>query len=135
MTGRRFECQPGCTACCDQKGFVYLTENDVAKAADFLGMSAIDFERRYIYRTKKLLRLRVPKESQCYFLRDGGCSIHAVKPVQCRAFPYWPELMANRKEWFKAAAYCPGIGKGELVQIEAAREQVAEMRAAYPSLY
>ena len=29
----RFECQRGCTACCEQKGFVYLTEGDLARAA------------------------------------------------------------------------------------------------------
>jgi uncharacterized protein len=135
MTGRRFECQPGCTACCDQQGFVYLTENDVTRIAAHLNMSEAEFERRYIYRTKNLLRLRVPKMSQCYFLRDGGCSIHVVKPVQCRAFPYWPELVDDTKEWFKTAAYCPGIGKGELVQIEFATKQADEMRAAYPTMY
>ena len=42
----RFECQAGCTACCTQKGFVYLTEQDLARIAEFLGMSAAEFERR-----------------------------------------------------------------------------------------
>jgi uncharacterized protein len=58
-----------------------------------------------------------------------------VKPVQCRAFPYWPELVDDRKEWYKMAAYCPGIGKGDLIQIEIAQEQAQEMRDAYPSMY
>ncbi len=131
----RFECQPGCTACCDQQGFVYLTEQDALNISAFLGMTPAAFERKYVYRTKKLRRLRVPRESQCSFLREGGCSIHAVKPVQCRAFPYWPELVENPKAWHKTASYCPGIGKGDLIQIEIAQAGTKEMREAYPSMY
>ena len=135
MTGIRFECQPGCTNCCTQQGFVYLTEDDLVRIARFIGMRPAEFERRYVYRTKKLRRLRVPRVSQCPFLLDGGCSIHPVKPVQCRIFPFWPELVDDKREWRKTAAWCPGIGKGKLVQIETARAQAAEMRAAYPSMY
>ncbi len=75
------------------------------------------------------------KHGQCIFLGESGCSIHPVKPAQCRIFPFWPELVESRKEWHKTAAWCPGMGKGELVQIEIAREQAAEMRAAYPHMY
>ena len=135
MTGLRFECQPGCTNCCQQKGFVYLTDSDLVRMAAFMGLSAADFERRYVYRTKHLLRLRVPRESQCYFLREGGCSIHPAKPTQCRIFPFWPELVDSKREWQKTAAWCPGIGKGELVQIETARAKAREMREAYPGMY
>ena len=131
----RFECQPGCTACCTQRGFVYLTESDLARAAEFLGMTAAAFERQYVYRTSKRMRLRVPREAQCHFLREGGCSIHAAKPTQCRIFPFWPELVESRREWKKTARYCPGMGKGPLVQIEAAQAQAREMREAYPEMY
>jgi len=135
MTGIRFECQPGCTKCCEQQGFVYLTESDLVRIAGFVGMRPADFERRYIYRTKKLIRLRVPRHSQCHFLREDGCSIHAVKPTQCRIFPFWPELVDDKREWRKTAAWCPGIGKGKLIQIETAKRQAAEMREAYPGMY
>lgn len=131
----RFACQPGCTECCTQRGFVYLTEGDLNRAAGFLGMTPGEFERRYVYRTKKRLRLRVPREAQCYFLRGGGCSIHPAKPTQCRIFPFWPELVESRREWNKTARYCPGMGKGPLVQIDSARIQAQEMREAYPEMY
>ncbi len=133
--GLRFACQPGCTACCTQTGFVYLTEADAERIAQYLGLSAPAFEKRYCYRTRRQLRLRVPREAQCHFLREGGCSIHAVKPTQCRIFPFWPELVARRAEWRKTARYCPGIGQGPLVQIESARAQAQEMREAYPWMY
>jgi Fe-S-cluster containining protein len=98
-------------------------------------MRPVDFERQYVYRTRHLLRLRMPRYTQCHFLREGGCSIHPAKPTQCRIFPFWPELMDSKREWQKTAAYCPGIGKGPLIQIEGARGQAREMREAYPGMY
>src|SRR4051794_18213833 len=133
--GLRFECQPGCTACCEQKGFVYLTEADVERAAGFLGMSARGFEHRYVFRTKNRLRLRVPRDANCHFLKDGGCSIHPAKPTQCRIFPFWPELVESRREWVKTSRYCPGMGQGPLVQIEIAKALAREMREGYPEMY
>jgi len=131
----RFACQPGCTACCTQRGFVYLSEADLVRAAEFVGMTAAEFERRYVYRTRRRLRLRTPRDSQCHFLRGDGCSIHPAKPTQCRIFPFWPELVESRREWNKTARYCPGMGQGPLIQIELAREQAREMREAYPEHY
>ena len=131
----RFQCQAGCTECCTQRGFVWLTEEDLVRTAKFLGMTPRAFERKYIYRTSKRIRLRVPREANCHFLRDGGCSIHAVKPTQCRIFPFWPELVESRREWRKAAKFCPGLDQGPLVQIEIAKELAREMRESYPALY
>jgi len=133
--GMRFECQAGCTACCEQKGFVYLTEADLVRAAEFLGMTPSAFERKYVYRTRNRLRLRVPHDSTCFFLNGTGCSIHPAKPLQCRAFPFWPELVESRREWQKAAHYCPGIGKGALIQIDVVKEQAQEMREGHPATY
>ena len=131
----RFECQPGCTTCCQQKGHVYLTEEDIVRAAHFLRLSAAEFERKFVYRTTNLRRLRVPQDAQCGFLRADGCSIHPAKPTQCRLFPFWPELVDDEKEWTKAGEWCPGIGQGDLIQIETAHELTAEMRQAHPRLY
>ncbi|MBM3813064.1 MAG: YkgJ family cysteine cluster protein [Acidimicrobiia bacterium] len=135
LEGLRFQCQPGCTNCCDVQGFVYLTETDLEQAAAFTGMTKAAFENRYVYRTKNFLRLRKPRHSQCHFLTEAGCSIHPAKPTQCRLFPFWPELVENRREWSKTAGHCPGIGKGELIQIGAAMEEAEGMRRAYPAMY
>lgn len=135
VEGLRFECQPGCTACCEQKGFVYLTEADLIRIAQFLGMPAPEFERKYVFRTRNRMRLRVPRDANCHFLIGGGCSIHPAKPTQCRIFPFWPELVESRREWKKTARYCPGIGKGPLIQISIAHEQACEMREGYQAMY
>jgi hypothetical protein len=131
----RFQCQPGCTACCEQRGFVYLTEADLERVAAFTGMTAAEFERKYVYRTAKRMRLRTPRGKHCPFLAGGGCSIHPAKPTQCRIFPFWPEIASSRREWRKTAKYCPGMSKGPLISIRSVREQAEEMRKGYPAMY
>jgi Fe-S-cluster containining protein len=131
----RFSCQPGCTRCCTQKGWVYLSVGDVSCLAAFLGMSAGELQRRYVYSTKHTLRLRKPRQGHCPFLKAEGCSVHPVKPTQCRVFPFWPELTEDKKEMEETAQWCPGIGKGDVVSAETLEESAQEMRKAYPHLY
>jgi Fe-S-cluster containining protein len=131
----RFACQPGCTKCCEVHGFVYITENDLKNIAGHLGMTPKAFEKAYVVRFKHLLRLRKPRVGQCHFLKGGGCSVHPVKPVQCRLYPFWPELVEDRAKWEQERASCPGIGKGGLVQIGDACETASEMKTAYPAVY
>ena len=131
----RFQCQSGCTRCCDQEGFVYLTEADLTKAAAFVNLTPEEFEQRYVYRTRHQRRLRKPRGNQCTFLTETGGSIHPAKPTQCRLFPFWPNLVESRKEWESTAKWCPGIGQGELIQIGDALERASEMHTAYPGFF
>jgi len=131
----RFTCQPGCIKCCDQDGFVYLSEDDLKRAAKFVKMTAKAFEAKYVYRTAHQLRFRKPRDKQCPFLEGHGCTIHPAKPTQCRTFPFWPEIVETKLAWLNTAKYCPGIGKGELIQIGDAMEIAEEQRKAYPEMY
>ncbi|HSB12958.1 MAG TPA: YkgJ family cysteine cluster protein [Bryobacteraceae bacterium] len=135
MQGLRFVCQAECTKCCEVSGYVYLTEQDLKRAAAHLGMSAPSFEKKYIYRTKHLLRLRKPRGSQCHFLEKGGCSIHPVKPLQCRVFPFWPEKIGSPTAWRETGRMCPGIGEGPLIPIDGVMRVANEMREAYMGMY
>jgi len=116
-------------------GFVYLGEGDLKRAADYVGMSEDDFEQKYVYRTRHQMRFRKPPDKQCPFLTKSGCSIHPAKPTQCRTFPFWPEMVERKITWQRTGRYCPGIGKGELVQIGTAMEIAEEQRQAYPDMY
>ncbi len=136
MNDLRFECQPDCAKCCEVEGYVYLSEDDVTRIAAFLNLTQVEFEKQHVYRTKHSRRLRKPgRGKQCGFLRGKQCSVHAVKPVQCRLFPFWPELVGSRREWTRTGAWCPGVGKGSLINIATATEVANEMRLAYPDTY
>jgi uncharacterized protein len=135
-SGLRFSCQPGCTACCRQTGWVYVSAADVERAARFLAISIEAFEQRYVVKFAHRMRLRKPPGSQCHFLEESGCRIHPAKPTQCRLFPFWPELVEDREAWDRTGQqYCPGIGQGPLIQIGTALETAHQMRTAYPELY
>ena len=131
----RFACQPGCTRCCRVKGFVYLTEADLQQAAEYVGITAAEFEAKYVIRYRTLLRLRRTAKRECHFLGESGCSIHPAKPTQCRTYPFWPELVEDRRVWEEERAVCPGIGKGGLIQIGSACEIANEMKDAYSTMY
>ena len=117
------------------QGYVYLSEDDVIRAAAYVGLSPEEFSRKYLYETRHLRRFRKPRDKQCPFLLESGCSIHPAKPTQCRLFPFWPELVENRKAWKATGKYCPGIGQGQLFQIGTALEMAHEMKVAYPPMY
>ena len=107
----------------------------MTRAAKYVKLSQAEFEKRYLYRTAQQRRFRKPRDRQCPFLVDGGCSIHPAKPTQCRTFPFWPEYVEDREEWNGLRRFCPGIGKGELIQIGSAMEIAEEERRAYPEQY
>lgn len=134
-SGLRFTCVPGCIRCCQQPGWVYLTEDDIARAAAFLTMDRAAFEERYVYRTRHRIRLRKPPGGSCHFLESSGCRIHPAKPLQCSLFPFWPELVEERAVWDRTGDYCPGIGQGPLIQIGTALEMAHQMKQAMPELY
>ena len=135
MNGLRFRCLRGCIECCNEPGFVYLAEADLAPAAALLHLTPRQFEKRHVYRTKHLLRLRKPIGAQCPFLAPAGCRIHSAKPTQCRAFPFWPELIAPPSAWREAARRCPGIGRGKVVPLQAVERLANDMREGYPEMY
>jgi len=131
----RFQCQSGCVRCCEQKGFVYVTREDIARLAEHLGISRAEFKRRYLCGTAPLLRFRKVRHKPCPFLLATGCSVHLIKPLQCSSFPYWPELLASADERRETAKYCPGMNRGALVNLETAHEIAARVQLAFPQLY
>jgi Fe-S-cluster containining protein len=128
----RFECQSGCTNCCRQPGEVYLTEDDVPRIARFLDLETQEFRKRYCVEAEDGLRLANPPDKACLFLLENGCSIHQVKPLQCRTFPFWPEHVRNRRSWKRLSQYCPGIGVGPVLPREDVRGQTQECCDAFP---
>jgi hypothetical protein len=131
----RFQCQPGCIRCCEQKGFVYVTQEDIARIAKHFRLSRTEFRRRYLCGSAELPRFRQPWHKPCPFLLATGCSIHEVKPLQCSSFPFWPELLNSSKERRETAQYCPGMNHGPLVQLEAAKAIAVQVQQAFPTLY
>lgn len=113
--GIQFECQ-GSGQCCQsrgQYGYVYMTEDDLKNAAKALGVKLESFKKDYCQKVDGLYCLKDDKDSpDCIFLEGNRCNIYSGRPVQCRTWPFWPEVM-NARSWNKQiVSFCPGVNKG-----------------------
>lgn len=115
--GVRFECQ-GSGKCCvshGEYGFVFLTRKDRMRMAKHLGLSLSEFTKKHCDQQGSAFHLKEdPQDLNCRFLNGKQCGIYEARPIQCRTWPFWPEVM-NTKTWKKeVAAFCPGVGKGRV---------------------
>jgi Fe-S-cluster containining protein len=96
---------------------VYVTRDDRRRLAAELGMPTREFTRRCCRKERGEFLLDDPGP-ECRFLDGRRCSVYDARPTQCRTWPFWPENMRPKK-WSSVAAFCPGVGKGEVVPAEA----------------
>lgn len=122
-----FECT-ACGRCCVNHGegyeFVFSTVAERHALARHLGVTLREFERRFCERRDGALSFASRGEA-CVFLDERGrCSVYALRPTQCRTFPFWPELLEDEETWERdVASFCPGVGRGpprDREEIEAA---------------
>jgi hypothetical protein len=127
-SGLRFECTR-CGNCCTRPGLVYFPPEDLRRAADHLEMTPEAFRRRYRLEAEGGVLALDPGDSPCPFYREGtGCGIYEGRPTQCRAWPFWPEVVRRRGSWEKAAKDCEGMNHGPRVTVREI-EQAVELCA------
>lgn len=51
----------------------------------------------------------------CTFLDGNKCTVHEVKPIQCRTYPFWPEVLESKAAWAAESLECEGIARGGVV--------------------
>ncbi len=79
-----------CGECCRTDGYVFLTEDDALKIAEFLNINIYQFTEKYceIINRKKLALKNKKGNKDCIFLENNRCTIYDVRPEQCVKFPY-----------------------------------------------
>jgi len=118
--GLCFSCQPGCVrCCCGVPGDVFVTDEESRRIAAHLGIPVAEFDRLYLrhYSSGKQSLVERPN-GDCVLLDGKGCSSYPVRPQQCRAYPFWPEIVKNPATWLREARRCPGVDVGELHSAE-----------------
>ncbi len=126
-----------------------MEEREIELAAGQLGLPVAEFRRKYCRRVGQKLsfkEVRRPNGNHdCIFLKEipaepAGkelepgeaipltrrvCGIYAVRPLQCRTWPFWQENVVNPASWKRAAKGCPGMDRAgrrfSVEQIEALR--------------
>jgi len=125
--GLRFECT-GCGDCCTgPPGYVHFSDDEAQAMADVVGLTVEQFRKAYARKTAFGWSLRERKTEHgfdCVFLdritQPGKalCKVYEQRPVQCRTYPWWPEILSSARAWETAARECEGIGRGDFVPIE-----------------
>ena len=92
-----------CGKCC-QYGTGYLIESDIPKIAKFLRISEEELKQKYLEQVELFHKhMWKPKTitkpfGPCVFYKDG-CSIHSVKPKQCKTGS-WNDESDQLVQWF-----------------------------------
>jgi Fe-S-cluster containining protein len=126
--GLRFFCVR-CSNCCrHESGVVFLSKKDVVVLARQMRIGYNDFIETYcrwvptdsgnrglsFLSLKEVLKREKEKSSYDCVFWEGGCTVYAARPLQCRAFPFWHSILASPQSWKSTAASCPGMGTGTL---------------------
>ncbi len=83
----------------------------------YLGVSWKWFRRRYLARHPDGdLVLRMQGDA-CVFLEDNRCRIYPKRPLQCRSYPFWPEVVTTEKGWRMEARRCEGMDTGARIPV------------------
>ena len=116
----RFECTR-CGRCCVAGGgyYVFLSEHEAEEVRAHLGLSRRWFRRRYLSRLPDGdLVASWHDDGRCVFLNDRGeCNIYPVRPVQCRTYPFWSEIVTRQQDWQRESRRCEGINRGKRVPV------------------
>lgn len=129
-SGVRFTCQPGCVRCCGgAPGDVFVSRAEIDAIAAFMQVSVREFEDSFVrHYSSGRMSLTERRNGDCVLLNEKGCSVYAVRPQQCRDYPFWPEVMKSVFAWIKEAEKCPGINVGELHAAPKIAEMVKRQR-------
>lgn len=126
----RFECTR-CGHCCVAGGnyHVFLEPGEAEAIRGHLGLSRSWFRRRYLAWSQGGERVLASREDgRCIFLDAAGhCRVYGARPVQCRTYPFWPELVTRRSAWEKERRRCEGIGRGPVVTVERIETALAQL--------
>ena len=129
--GLRFSCTR-CSNCCrKESGYVYLSENDLSRLADFFAMDYTSFIQTWcrwvsFERGRERLSLKEKANYDCIFW-GTECTVYHARPLQCRSFPFWDSVLCSRESWENTGKDCPGIQTGELHEKEKIEKYLQQM--------
>ena len=119
-----FECRQ-CGECCKGYGGTYVSAEDTVLISRFIGEDPAGFVDKYCRMSGSRPVLAQAEDGYCVFCADGACTIHPVKPVMCRAWPFINSVLVDVGNWHAMAGACPGMRTD--LDDEVIREGVRQM--------
>ena len=105
-----FSCT-SCGKCCQTKGNVWMSPEEVKDASDYLQVSTKAFIDTYASHTighqveqkDELVwaKLTNNDKDHCIFLNNqtNQCQIYPVRPIQCSTYPFWTNILSSQQQW------------------------------------
>jgi Fe-S-cluster containining protein len=124
--GLRFRCTACGDCCTGSEGYVWVNKLEIAALAEAVGEKDIDaFERLYVRKVGVRKSLKEFPNGDCVFFDSEArtCQVYAVRPRQCRTWPFWDSNLRTRQAWQETCEVCPGSGKGRLHTVEHIEQQ------------
>jgi Fe-S-cluster containining protein len=112
---------------------VFLSQKDLDVLVKALHLGYTEFMELYCRWVpqgggRERLSLKEKSNFDCVFWKDG-CSVYEARPLQCRAFPFWPSIVHSSGAWKAAARDCPGMGQGKLHSVDAIQAWLEQQHA------
>jgi len=117
--GLQFTCTQCGKCCTGEPGVVWVNEEEIEALAKFRGETVRELVGLYTRSSRGRVTLREKANGDCVFYdRQKGCTVYAVRPRQCRTWPFWESNVATPETWQRTTEICPGSGQGELIPVE-----------------
>lgn len=118
--GLKFECTQCGDCCTGGPGAVWVTDQELAEIAAELGKPIGEVRLLHTKIIGGRWSLRDYPNGDCVFLdpQTQGCQVYAVRPIQCRTWPFWPSNIETTDSWKRTCSVCPGAGVGKLHSLE-----------------
>ena len=128
--GLKFSCNRCGNCCSGSSGSVRFNDKDEQSMADFKGVDVQQLRDTYTRKRgrgknahRELKEVRTKGGYDCVFLERSQttqlaiCGLYEHRPVQCRTFPFWDDIVATKESWHsmtRGKEGCKGMGKGKL---------------------
>ena len=92
-----------------------MTRADIEAISRYVGTDSRKFVTEFCQQSGNRPLLAQRSDGYCIFW-DKLCTIHPVKPLMCRQWPFLKSLLVDSKNWQVMANSCPGIRKNVAVR-------------------
>jgi len=130
-----------CTACCQDttshKRCIRILDNEASTICQKTGLKVEHFSIPYEDHPPYTRRMR-KLDGRCFFLRDEGCSIYAIRPITCVFYPFFLTRKDERTFRFELTPErCSGLGFGREVSCDEFKQlfclAVERLRIQHPT--
>jgi uncharacterized protein len=124
--GLAFTCTRCGDCCTGTPGYVWVTPEEIQQLAEYRHETVEEFSLKFVRLVGDRYSLIEKPGGDCIFWdKQSGCTVYEARPVQCRAWPFWPENLEEPEDWERVRGVCPGSGKGRLYSLSEIHSTIA----------